>query len=231
MPCRYLKDKQDPEAFESAHSVILAIFNHKKGIAVETASWYSDLLLESYPGRLTISQLRLAYARMVGCLTDLESKQADLCIFKVMQSIERTAPGPSQVQSSDMPLAEVSQSATKGTPEKEGPDTSAQSLEAAALRSRRGHLLLVLIDQLSTIHLDKMEQLLPRIPIFLHEEQPAPRASRVALIQVLFNTLSGAMDMIKRESAAKWWLEHAAEIELDENTGEKIVTQASQARL
>lgn len=132
-----------------------------------------------------------------------------------------------------MSLAEVSQSVTAKVSEKDDPAESAKKLEVAALRSRRGHLLLVLIDQLSTVHLQEMEELLPKVQELLRAEEPAPRESRVALIQVLFNTLSGAMDMIKRESAAKWWLEHAAQIEVGENTREEIarISQAPQARL
>lgn len=224
---RYLMDKQDTEAFESAHSVLLAIFGKKKALAIDVAPWYSDLLLRSYPDQLSIPQLRLAYATMVGCLTELESGKCDACLSKLLAAIESLAPGPSHVQAADLPLAHVSQpvqeKATVSGAESQG--ASAKELEAAALRSRRGHLLLVLIDQLSTTSLEKMEELLPRVQEYLHEERRAPKESQVALIQVLFNTLSGGMDMIKRETAAKWWLEHRADIERDENSDKKETTQ------
>lgn len=210
-------EKRDAEAFESAHSVILAMFTHKKSLAIDVSAWYTDLLLDSYPERLTISQLRLAYASMVGCLTELAPGNVGPCISKLLQVIEHHPAGPSSVSSTDIPLAEISHSSSGGAPPSDTPQTAAKSLEIAALHSTRGHLLLVLIDQLSAVHLDMMERLLPKIRELLHEERKAPREARIALIQVLFNTLSGAMDMIKRESAAKWWLEHRAEIQEDEN--------------
>lgn len=224
--CRYLTNKQDQEAFESAHSVMLAIFSKKKPISMELAKFYTDVLLQSYPDLLSISQLRLAFASMVTCLTDLESSEADRCILQLIHAIESLAPGPSRHQQAEVPLAEVGQSqqtaeamSTKQENSLSATPLSAKALEAAAVGSRRGHLLLVLIDQLSTTTLAKMEGLLPIVQAFLHEEKRAPAQSRLALIQVLFNTLSGGMDMVKRESAAKWWLEHRSEIESGENDG------------
>lgn len=195
-------------------------------MAVDVSAWYTDLLLDSYPERLTIVQLRLAYASMVSCLTELASSDVSMCISKLLEAIESRPPGPSGVVSADVPLADISRSNTGATLADEGPETSAKRLETAALRSRRGHLLLVLIDQLSTVHLEEMERLLPKIQGLLHAESKAPRESRTALIQVLFNTLSGAMDMIKRESAAKWWLEHRTELQVEENADETSLPEA-----
>ncbi|KAK9893838.1 hypothetical protein P389DRAFT_174721 [Cystobasidium minutum MCA 4210] len=215
----YLKQKQDPEAFESAHSVLLAIFNTRKSISAAVASQYTDLLLKSYPDLLSISQLRLAFASMIACLTDLDSEEVDVCMAKLINAIELKAPGPSLSTTGEVPLADVSVSGIEVKSSQKGParpDISPKALEAAAVKSRRGHLLLVLIDQLSTVTLEKMEDLLPTVQAFLNEEKRASAESRVAMVQVLFNTLSGGMDMIKRESAAKWWLEHRAEIEQGE---------------
>lgn len=217
---RYLTNKEDLEAFESAHSVLLAIFSKRKLVSVEIAPQYTNLLLVSYPDLLSISQLRLAFAGMVSCLTDLGSPETEVCMTKLIEAIELCPPGPSRLHSAQIPLADVSTAQAGQTPSRTSASTvglSAKAIEASALKSRRGHLLLVLIDQLSTVTLEKMDDLLPTVQSFLHEEKRAPRESRAALVQVLFNTLSGGMDMIKRESAAKWWLQHRSEIEAEEN--------------
>lgn len=220
---RYLTNKQDLEAFESAHSVLLAIFSKRKLVSLEVARQYTDLLLVSYPDLLSISQLRLAFAGMVSCLTDLGSPETEVCMTKLIEAIELCPPGPSLWHSAQLPLADVSTSQAGQIPSLASASTvgpSAKAIEASALKSRRGHLLLVLIDQLSTVTLEKMDELLPTVQALLHEEKRAPRESRAALVQVLFNTLSGGMDMIKRESAAKWWLQHRSEIEAEENLPE-----------
>lgn len=44
-PRRYLEDPTHRDTFESAHSVLLAIFASEKGCANELAPWYTKLLL------------------------------------------------------------------------------------------------------------------------------------------------------------------------------------------
>ena len=86
--------------------------------------------------------------------------------------------------------------------------------EDATLRTPRGHLLLVLIDQLSTVNLCWLEPLSERVLWLLAEEQEAGNAeSRNELVKILFKTLAAGMDMTKREAAAKWWLEHRQDLE------------------
>jgi hypothetical protein len=226
---RYTSNKQDQQAFEAAHSVLLAIFTGRKSIAVDLSEWYCDLLLVAYPNILVISQLRLAFATMMACLAELDEEKTRICINKLEQAIETIPLGPSRQKSPDVLLAEISQGAL--TPAKEAPissEVAPKALETAALESRRGHLLLILIDQLSTVDLEMMNELLGKVRNFLQEERSAPESSRAALIAILYNTLSGGMDMVKRESAANWWLGHRQAIEREENGNE--VTAGTDAK-
>lgn len=86
--------------------------------------------------------------------------------------------------------------------------------EDAILRTPRGHLLLVLIDQLGTVNLCWLEPLSERVLWFLAEEEEAGNMeSRNELVKILFKTLAAGMDMTKREAAAKWWMEHRQDLE------------------
>lgn len=88
-------------------------------------------------------------------------------------------------------------------------------LETQALQLRRGHLLLVLIDQVTVVNLVLLRSLLDKIWGFLLEEErhvPAEgddevsSQAREALLKVLFGTLGDGLDMTKREEGIRWWL-------------------------
>ncbi|KAL7009954.1 hypothetical protein EMMF5_000863 [Cystobasidiomycetes sp. EMM_F5] len=78
-----------------------------------------------------------------------------------------------------------------------------------ALQSPQGAWMLTLIDQASAVKVQLLVPLLDRIAwILMTDDLISPPQSRTALIVILFNTISGGMDMTKREVAAKWWLQH-----------------------
>ncbi|CAG8747351.1 11197_t:CDS:1, partial [Funneliformis mosseae] len=86
------------------------------------------------------------------------------------------------------------------------------NLTKAALYLRRGHLLLTLIDQVKSVNLIFMENLLTKIKEFLKEERSDGKESDgsgvglSALQKVLFDVLSNELDYTKKEFGVKWWL-------------------------
>ena len=87
--------------------------------------------------------------------------------------------------------------------------------QGAALKSPRGHLLLTLIDQSTAVTLPLLIPVLDRIAWFLAEERESSLETRKALIQTLFQTIASGMDMRKRETAAKWYLDRRDELEIE----------------
>lgn len=102
-------------------------------------------------------------------------------------------------------------------------------LERLALRSPRGHLLIVLIDQASSVTEDFLDHILERIQWFLGEEANSLNAggvrqmeSRHALYEILFKTVATGMDMTKRQDASKWFLKYRQDAEYCEKKFAKL---------
>ena len=202
---------------------------------------YLHSVVQSYPHLLTISQLRLAFTTLVSCISEKDENLAWLCLTKLMEaisSISVTAPlgtSPKKEQVSQETLANLPENQKQLKPANaqgaavdsllDEPPTrledslSTNRMEAAALKSRRGHFLLALIDQSTAVTLPLLVPVLDRIVWFLAEEADSSPASRQALTQVLFQTVASGMDMTKRETAAKWYLNRRPEIEELEMTG------------
>ena len=81
--------------------------------------------------------------------------------------------------------------------------------QSPALRLPRGALLLVLIDQVTSVPAHLLTPLLDRVAWFICEERDSPPECQAAVIDALFEVLSQGMDMTKRAAAAKWWLENS----------------------
>ncbi|KAG2175163.1 hypothetical protein INT44_007651 [Umbelopsis vinacea] len=75
--------------FESAHAVVLSIFEAKKPVSRELACVYAKILIESYPNQLSHQQLRLAYTNMVQALCEIDDSVAWLTVNHLRQHIDK----------------------------------------------------------------------------------------------------------------------------------------------
>lgn len=204
------------------------------------------MLFQSYPSLLSMAQLRVAHSTMVSCASEKEDDAlAWYCVDKLIEAICAISPRAALHQdkqadksTDQQPLSEILAGDNTSSYDKK-PDTASpvqqtadnliveaptrieeatitDKLEAQALKSRRGHLLIVLIDQLSSVNLCWLEPLADRITWLLAEERHSDADARRAMIQILYRTLAGGMDMTKREAAAIWWLENGPNLEASE---------------
>ncbi|KAI8578442.1 hypothetical protein K450DRAFT_246816 [Umbelopsis ramanniana AG] len=84
-----LGDDHSKALFESAHAVVLSIFEAKKPVSRELACVYAKILIESYPNKLSHQQLRLAYTNMVQALCEIDDSVAWLTVNHLRQHIDK----------------------------------------------------------------------------------------------------------------------------------------------
>lgn len=202
----YLDRTRYRETFESAHSVMLAVFATQKACATDLAPWYIELLLRSYPTLMSASQLRLAFTTVVRCASNSDDALAWYCIMQLVDAIRALPPTAS---SSEAPTAtssalarasghtaavvQVSEAVTSDAviPPATGREYDAEAtqtrldeasnlspLEIRALSLKRGHLLLTLIDQTTAVNLILLRKLLDEIWTFVKEEGEGDQAAR-----------------------------------------------------
>lgn len=177
---------------------------------------------QGYPDALDIRQLRLAYTTMVTCISeadedalvwycleDLWTQVTSVAASRHVRrkaAIDTVAHSPQGGHSS--PSMEVSMESAVSQQDSASPTENAATTDIA-LQSPQGAWMLTLIDQASAVKVQLLVPLLDRIAwILMTDDLISPPQSRTALIVILFNTISGGMDMTKREVAAKWWLQH-----------------------
>lgn len=86
--CRpYLEDTQYQDAFESAHSVVLALYVAHAPNAKALTPFYLELLLRCFPAQLTAPQLEMALTTVVGALSNESDSLAWWCIETVDDAI------------------------------------------------------------------------------------------------------------------------------------------------
>lgn len=79
--CRpYLEDTTFQDAFESAHSVVLALFSVQSPCTLDLTPFYVQLLLGSYPSHLNDTQLHTALTTVVASLSDRSDSLAWWCV-------------------------------------------------------------------------------------------------------------------------------------------------------
>lgn len=82
--CRpYLEDTQFQDAFESAHSVVLALYTAQSLSTTTLTPFYVELLLTSCPARLSAAQLETALTTVVHSLSSRSDSLAWWCIEQV----------------------------------------------------------------------------------------------------------------------------------------------------
>ncbi|KAG0007012.1 hypothetical protein BGZ65_012657 [Modicella reniformis] len=85
----YLLKNDQRDLFESAHSVVMAVFLTNKNIAKQLAPFYSNLLLQHFPKQINIDQLRAAFTTMIKSLSETEDALAWLCVEKLLERIQQ----------------------------------------------------------------------------------------------------------------------------------------------
>lgn len=82
--CRpYLEDTQFQDAFESAHSVVLALYTAQSASTLELTPFYVGLLLRSFPSHLNEHQLTTALSTVVASLFNRSDSLAWWCVEEV----------------------------------------------------------------------------------------------------------------------------------------------------
>ena len=223
---RVLQDGSDRDAFEAAHSVMLAIYVAGKRVADQIAPWYSDLLLGAYPELMSAAQLRIAYTAVIRRASQTNDALAWLLLTRLVAAIEAIPVAtlerlPATRRAHPQPLTTrrpKDAEAPSGRPDDEDADlrdpaTGSSDTETAALHSARGHLLLVLVDQLAAVNLTLLLPLLDQVRRLIGVE-PSEGAARRAIVRTAFERLAGALDAPKRAAGTQWWAEHGRELEL-----------------
>lgn len=236
-----LDDGSDREAFEAGHSVMLAIYVAGKRCADSLSPWYTDLLLRTYPDLMSAAQLRLAYTAVIRRASQTNDALAWLLITRLIAATEAITPAVvsrlparhshAQPLTRSRPRGQPSERKPEGRPQDEprsagkvdereddlrDPATGSSDAETAALHSARGHLLLVLVDQLAAVNLTLLLPLLEQVRRLLAcEPQEGKLAveARRAVVQVAFERLAESMDAPKRETATRFWTEFGRELE------------------
>lgn len=184
---------------------------------------------------MSASQLRLAFTTIVRCVSATDDALAWYCILQLIDAI-RALPAststPTPTSSAIAPQPGASAPAPPTTSrdfDEEASSTrldetsSLSPLEQRALTLQRGHLLLTLIDQTTSVNLILLRKLLDEIWYFIREEgagvdevmgkaADGEESPKEALVKVVFGTLGEGLDATKREEGVRYWLEHSEEL-------------------
>lgn len=87
--CPYLTDTRYQDAFESAHSVLLAMYKAQSPATLELTPFYTDLLLRCYPAQLSAEQLEVALSTVVASLSDRSDSFAWWVIERLDAAVTR----------------------------------------------------------------------------------------------------------------------------------------------
>ena len=156
--------------------------------------WYTIELLQSKIAAIPVS----------GSLATLANTSPDTAL-----ALTQTAQGNNENESSTVSPAHNADSLLNTPPQDVQEAGLTDVSQSPALRLPRGAMLLVLIDQVTSVSAHLLIPLLDRVAWFICEERGSPPDCQAALIDALFEVLSKGMDMTKRESAAKWWLDNS----------------------
>ncbi|SCV71125.1 BQ2448_2713 [Microbotryum intermedium] len=271
LPCcyPYLEDAKYRDTFESAHSVLLAVFATQKKVSSDLAIWYTKVLLQVSLAK-ALSWVLFALLPFqglpepyVGCptATRLHDDQLLSSIRSIPLSTPTQASNPITTTTTSSPPATHDLSPTTSPSANVPPSSSSAALrtfeddltstrldetfslspvEVKALSLPRGHLLLTLIDQTTSVNLVLLRQVLDEIWELIREEpkdesgvvedvegfkekgkgrgnekkgESFVGTGRQALIKVLFATLGEGLDATKREEGVRYWLERREQLQ------------------
>lgn len=187
---------------------------------------------------MTASQLRLAFTTMIRCISTTDDALAWYCILQLISTIESIPTTVSRVTPPVLPTSTTDSNINSNSEDSTNPTTTRSfndeepttrlseasnlsPLEQAALKSERGHLLLTLIDQTTSVNLILLRSLLEKIWEFVKVEEIVGEGiegeageGREALMKVVFNTLGEGLDDTKRDEGVRFWLERGSELAL-----------------
>jgi hypothetical protein len=159
---------------------------------------------------------------MIRCVSNSDDALVWYCLLQLIEAIRLlpvSSPTTSSIPSIDGPTTEalVDDSASSREFDEESTTTRLDSaitlspLESTALKLQRGHLLLTLIDQTTSVNLILLRTLLNQIWMFVNDEVRGSE-EKSALVKVVFNTLGEGLDATKRDEGVKYWLEKREEL-------------------
>lgn len=185
---------------------------------------------------MSASQLRLAFTTMIRCVSNSDDALAWYCLLQLIAAIKAipaasstssslSVPSPSSESTSSSSALISTTDATDladdaSIPREFDEESTTTRLdeaivlsptESAALTLQRGHLLLTLIDQATSVNLSLFRTLLAQIWEFVKEEESGE--GKNALVKVIFSTLGEGLDATKREEGVRFWMEKRSELE------------------
>ncbi|PWY99411.1 hypothetical protein BCV70DRAFT_118434 [Testicularia cyperi] len=228
----YLEDTRYQETFESAHSVVLAIYSAKKRCMVELAPFYVDLLLSSFPERLSSTQLEYAFTTVVSALSDQDDSVAWWVVDRLGEEVERerfSQPTP-QARSTQQggynedavdTVTPPTESAHPSNPD----STRVDSPGPASPHDRLLSLQLCLIACIPCINLVLLRSALTKVERYILQHKHAEHSSssssasytpaseakahRIEMCEKTFDAIQG-LNAATREEGLRWWLDNRA---------------------
>ncbi|KAF2150570.1 hypothetical protein K461DRAFT_270000 [Myriangium duriaei CBS 260.36] len=188
----YLTSNPTPELlpiFESAHSVMLAVFSAPQNAEITTRQlpFYVDALFRAFPQNLSARQFRLAFKNLVKIVSPpgIMARQQPLLAAILLDLVrERAENAPS------LPLPP---SAIAPGQDESGPPMSEQVV-----------MILTLLDALPFIATDLLEEWLPLLPAML--QLVADEQMKELCIKHLWETIvGGSMDPDRSQVCVGWW--------------------------
>ena len=187
----YLNTGSDPrllEIFESAHSVVLAVFSapYNYEVTVKHLPFYIDTVFQMFPQCLSSQQLRLALKTLVR-------------ITSPPNQISKTQPGLSSVVL-EMALFRSSTASHESLPTPPGRATTANQ----EIISEQAAMVMALIDCLSSLSPALLDEWLPLVAdaVSAVRGQRMQENCRARFWEVLS---SGEMDVGRAERSIIWW--------------------------
>lgn len=152
---------------------------------------------------MTTSQLRLAFTAMIRCVSATDDALAWYCILQLIAAIKETPSGISTTAVA--PPLDLTDPHASLSDSKHDESTTLSPLELSVLTLARGHLLLTLIDQTTSVNLILLKTLLEQIWVLVREED-LDGEGREGLVKVVFQTLGEGLDATKKEEGTKYWM-------------------------
>lgn len=218
----YLEDTRFSDTFESAHSVVLALYSNGKRCTLNLAPFYVDLLIRSYPGRLTAEQLEYAMGTVVGAVSDRSDSIAWWVITQLVEEIDRermTAGGGGEKEIQSGGFAEDNSGVSRqdvadavGVSETTHPSepnvVSQKDANPPDTYDRLTHLQLCLISCIPSVNLVLLRSALNKVEAYiLQHKQRSDGGSTLALCQKTFDAIQ-AFNASTREEGLRWWLDN-----------------------
>jgi len=207
--CRPYLEYADPafqDSFESAHSLVLALYTAGKNCTLSLTPFYVNLLLQSYPQLLTATQLETALCTVVASLSERSDSLTWWTVEQVQDAINAAVlarlPASSEEAGSSRAEGDASGSGVAGG---DGPGGDAP-VPSMPLREVLALSMAALISRVNLVH---FRSLLVKVKALIFA-QPEGSPARERIVSRTFEALAD-LNAATREEGMKWWLEHSPE--------------------